>query len=155
MSYQIKYNRSRFPIQPKREDGTWGCRGCGGDIPKGRHTWCSKKCCHQFHPQFVISAAKRRDKEICSECGLDCRQALSEWMANKPRDYDADYLKWRNQKPTPIEYDHIVPFSEGGQTVLGNIRSLCANCHKKRTRKWHGERKNKREGVLPLFQATV
>lgn len=39
------------------------------------------------------------------------------------------------------EMDHIIPFSEGGLTVLENVRTLCVLCHKKRTKKWHKERK--------------
>jgi len=39
------------------------------------------------------------------------------------------------------EMDHVVPFSEGGITVLENVRTLCVPCHKKRTKHWHKARK--------------
>lgn len=39
------------------------------------------------------------------------------------------------------EMDHIIPYSEGGLTVLENVRTLCVVCHKKRTKKWHKDRK--------------
>ena len=39
------------------------------------------------------------------------------------------------------EMDHIAPFSEGGLTILENVRTLCVVCHKKRTKKWHADRK--------------
>ena len=38
------------------------------------------------------------------------------------------------------EMDHIIPFSEGGITILENVRTLCVLCHKKRTKKWRKEK---------------
>jgi hypothetical protein len=32
-----------------------------------------------------------------------------------------------------IEYDHIIPFSEGGLTEVENGQPLCVNCHKRKT----------------------
>jgi 5-methylcytosine-specific restriction endonuclease McrA len=49
-------------------------------------------------------------------------------------------------KPRP-EFDHIVPFCEGGLTVLENMRTLCHDCHTKRTADWHKERAEKRRLV--------
>lgn len=156
--FQIKYNRSRFPIQQKREDGTLGCRGCGAAIPKYRRTWCSQKCMDKFHPACVIFAVKQRDKGICQECGQDTKALQTEWQKLKPEyptvfynspegqvAFAAYYTKqqeWKRNRPAP-EYDHIIPFSEGGLTVLENMRTLCSGCHKKRTRAWHSERRNK------------
>ena len=59
MTFQIKYNRSRFPERQKRDDGKWGCRGCGSEIPKGRTAWCSEECVKKFHPFYVIDAVKK------------------------------------------------------------------------------------------------
>lgn len=121
VSYTIRYNRSRFPERQRREDGSWGCRGCGSPIPKGRQAWCSDLCVQKFHPLYVIDAVKKRDKGICNACGFD----TSEW-------WKIDHRR--------AEYDHIIPFSEGGLTVLENMRTLCAPCHRERTKAWHGER---------------
>jgi len=38
------------------------------------------------------------------------------------------------------QMDHIVPFSEGGMTVIENVQTLCVLCHKKKTKLWHKER---------------
>lgn len=145
--YQITYNRSRFPECKKREDGTFGCRGCGGDIPKGRLTWCSKKCCDTFHPAFVISNVRKRDNEICALCNRDMKVQKRDWMKLKP-DYRqsgwAVHQQWLRECPN-VNYDHIVPFSEGGMTVLENIRTLCEPCHKKRTKDWHRDRRDLKE----------
>lgn len=152
MDYKIVYNKNRFPVQPKRDDGTWGCRGCGGEIPKGRQTWCSRDCCELFHPAFVISNVRKRDKDICALCGFDYKQAESEWWKRQPRGEHYDWKasqRWLREKPQ-MNYDHIIPFSEGGLTILENIRTLCEPCHKKRTKDWHKERvRAKRQ---PQFQ---
>lgn len=149
-SFKIIYGPGRFPIQQKRSDGTFGCRGCGGDIPKGRQTWCSKLCCRTYHPAFVISEVIKRDKEICALCQIDIAERKREWLKQKP-----DYMKvgwkgreaWRRDKPK-VNYDHIIPFSEGGMTVLENMRTLCEPCHKKRTKRWYGDRAKSRRPQL-------
>lgn len=165
---------NRFPIQQRRPDGSLGCRGCGGAIPKGRQTWCSKQCCDTYHPAMVIGAARRRDKEICSQCGYDAASATRQWWTEraeidklfksgwtpewKPGDPQPDnseyyrrFQEWQEKgRPRKIEYDHIIPFSEGGLTILENIRSLCEVCHKERTKLWHRERKQDATMQLPL-----
>lgn len=145
--------RDRFPIQQRRVDGTWGCRGCGEIIPKGRQTWCSAACSKKYHPTEVRWAVKRRDKDICCQCGFDCAKARRDWENERwhtklPPDFN--YSDWLSRKPPPAEYDHIIPFSEGGLTVLENMRTLCWPCHKKRTKLWHGERKIKATPELAL-----
>ena len=133
MSYQIVYDKHRFPKQIKRPDGTWGCRGCGGDIPKSRQAWCSKKCSDQHHPGRVRFFVHQRDKGVCCLCGLDTKKELRMWRAKQDR--------WNWQKPKGIELDHIIPFVEGGLTILENMRSLCRECHMKRTALWKSRRK--------------
>lgn len=142
--FKIIYGKGRFPIQQIRADGSKGCRGCGEAIPKGRSSWCSNDCWLKFEPAMVIRAAKERDKEVCAGCGFDYRAAYAEWLKKcyesdaSPRFYST---RFKFPPPQGIEYDHIVPFSEGGFTVLENIRSLCSTCHKARTKEWHRERK--------------
>lgn len=142
MSFQIKYNRNRHPIPQKREDGTRGCAGCGNVLTGRKTTWCSNACITRYYPQFVIRAVKERDKEICAMCGVDCRKARLE------RNILSRTLTWDERRKLPpvpdAEYDHVIPFSEGGLTVVENMRTLCHFCHKKRTADWHAERKNKR-----------
>ena len=154
-AFKIVYGRGRFPIQQKRPDGTLGCRGCGGEIPKGRKSWCSRECYDTFDPARVVAKAKQRDKEICCICGYNRKDAYAEYLKrcfdNKCHSNSA-YARVRMQYPAPIEYDHIKPFSEGGLTVLENIRSLCSECHKRRTKHWHKERGQKAQNQPELFQ---
>jgi 5-methylcytosine-specific restriction enzyme A len=48
--------------------------------------------------------------------------------------------------------DHIIPFSEEGDTSLDNMRTLCVPCHKKITKEWRASLKSRRlsQEVLPL-----
>ena len=93
---------------------------------------------------MVIAAVKERDKEVCCMCGYDFKAAHRDYIS---RCYEnnhhpkSGYAMEKMKFPKKIEYDHIVPFSEGGLTVLENMRSLCSDCHKQRTKKWHKERK--------------
>lgn len=139
--FVIQYDKSRFPKRPKRPDGTFGCRGCGGDIPPKRKAWCSRACAHRYDPGLVINQVKQRDKGICQMCGFDCFAAKREWMTRR----------WDNprpKRPPRAEYDHIVPFSEGGLTVIENMRTLCHDCHLKVTLEWRKQRRIKQ--VPPL-----
>jgi 5-methylcytosine-specific restriction endonuclease McrA len=36
--------------------------------------------------------------------------------------------------PERFECDHLVPFSEGGETTLSNLQALCPSCHLDKTR---------------------
>jgi HNH endonuclease len=134
----IKYNKNRFPVAPQKGK----CRGCHGDVPKGRLTWCSKSCNDKFEPRRVLYFVQQRDKGICQICGLDTIEAEKKWWAAKPNqsgNWWEAHQRWSREKPV-VNYDHIIPFSEGGLTVLENMRTLCEPCHKARTKKWHKER---------------
>lgn len=154
--FKIIYDRARFPKRQRREDGTYGCRGCGSDIPKGRESWCSTKCFNTFEPSRVINAVKLRDKGICQACQIDIFAAEKKWEHeywNYQRSGNVCVYEWRKSNPRPpkANYDHIIPFSEGGMTILENMRTLCEPCHKERTKKWHGERKKKRSPQSELL----
>ena len=130
------YSKSRFPKQIAI--GT--CRGCHGVITAPRRkTWCSDACKKKYDPYWVKLAVIARDKHICQMCGTNIHAAHLAWRRARPTGmqafYAADFQTWRMARPRE-EYDHIVPFSEGGATVLENMRTLCTACHKKRTAEW-------------------
>lgn len=146
--FRIRYNKARFPIQQKRADGTLGCRGCGELIPKGRQTWCSKACVDLFDPQRVLFHVKQRDKGICVKCGFDTKGAYQRWYADcraKDIPRNCHLAKQLPSFPRAAQIDHIIPFSEGGLTVLENMRTLCEPCHKQRTKDWHRDRAQARK----------
>lgn len=116
--------RNRYPAMQKRTDGTKGCRGCGGDIPKGRFSWCSNDCYKKHDPAHVRSRCLKRSKGLCEKCG---------------RDFVKDRLGME-------EYHHIIPFSEGGPTNDENMQVLCRDCHLTETARW---RRKKAEARKP------
>jgi len=139
----IIYGRGRFPklVAPRT------CRGCHSPIPKGsgRRTWCSRECYEKFEPSMVIRAVQERDRGVCQICGIDIHQAHCAWRKAEPdrsKDFQA-WIKWRREKPKE-EYHHIVPFSEGGLTVLENMQTLCVPCHRKITREFRQNKKEER-----------
>lgn len=174
----IIYDRGRYPRQPANKK----CRGCHGDVPKGRSSWCSNACYNRYEPKRVRHFCRERDRCVCFHCGKDTEKIrlrfehARQWREPSQyqffdgavfnRDgYDRAFAialrherRWRaaaekRRKQMIVagwpyhtcrdwwEMDHIIPYSEGGLTVLENVRTLCVVCHKKRTKKWHAERK--------------
>ena len=56
-------------------------------------------------PEDVRIAAWRRDEGKCVQCGSNER----------------------------LEYDHIIPVSEGGSTTVRNIQLLCETCNRQKS----------------------
>lgn len=178
MASPIYDPKTRYPVQ--KEYGL--CRGCHQTLPKGRRSWCSDKCYGTFEPSQVRWKCKIRDKEICSECGVDTKRlklrmanALTPEGVNQYSYFnDGQFMRelfdkacriyrkhlpkiraaskkrvdsmraagWPSIHRSWWEMDHITPFSEGGLTVIENVRTLCVICHKNRTKKWHATRKS-------------
>lgn len=133
----VIYGHGRFPkIAPRGF-----CRGCRGPIKeKHRRTWCSQACKDKYDPYLVKQAVIKRDKHVCQRCGLDIGKAMKEWReAQRPLEFNDAYWKWHKSHRRAMpreEYDHIIPFSEGGLTVLENMRTLCRPCHVAVTAEW-------------------
>lgn len=161
-AHRVVYGSNRFPKQP----APGLCRGCHAPVPKGRTTWCSKLCYKTYDPKQVQYAVGRRDKYMCQICGDNLSETY--WRKQKPvhpedacateveyaaymanRDsperlaalaqYNEAHKAWWKARPR-IEYDHIIPFSEGGLTLVENMRVLCRKCHKARTATWRAEK---------------
>ena len=132
------YSKSRFPKQIA--PGT--CRGCHGVITAPRRkTWCGDPCKKKYDPYWVKKAVIARDKHICQMCSTDIHAAHLAWRRARPIT-GLEFAAWRRSRPKE-EYDHIIPFSEGGATVVENMRTLCGACHKKRTAEWRAQKAKK------------
>ena len=135
------YGRGRFPKLVAK--GL--CRGCHKPVTAPRRkTWCSHACKKLYDPYLVKMAVIARDKHVCQLCGIDIHAAILAWRRARPSGtyLDETWREWFKGR-VKEEYDHIVPFCEGGATVLENMRTLCSACHKRRTKEWHAARKLK------------
>lgn len=94
---------------PKGPNGRNLCRRCNVEVPKGRLTFCSDACVHEWkirtNPGYVRQEIYKRDRGVCILCGAK------------------DKNKW--------DADHIVPVVEGGgECGIDGYRTLCKPCHK-------------------------
>jgi 5-methylcytosine-specific restriction endonuclease McrA len=52
-----------------------GCRWCGGAIPKGRRTFCSAACVHEYRlrsdARYMRDQVYKRDRGACALCGVE------------------------------------------------------------------------------------
>lgn len=69
-----------YKLFPPRtsEDGKKLCRNCGKELTGRRTSWCSDECKLEAHivcyPSFAREAVFRRDKGICSKCGVNAQK---------------------------------------------------------------------------------
>lgn len=133
------------------------CRHCGREyefLPSGgrERVYCSRSC-KDMHYQQTENGKKARiiadRKWYYSLKGIDWRENYNtevrriqgNRLSRKRQSYDGNGLRrleldnWActicgfNQIEEAIQISHIVPRSRGGTNDIGNLRSLCANCH--------------------------
>ena len=134
------------------------CLVCGVSLPPGRRTRCSTECSEIADLLEGGSARRRhvlkRDSGVCANCGLDTAKVrrVVAWSlygaAWKVGRLDYEFGIGRELAALGIRYewlrweaDHIVPVCEGGGVwlgmtkaeLLGNLRTLCGECHKLET----------------------
>jgi len=104
------------------EPGTYECRVCGRELDDGRKNYCCEKCrkvCYLVSRMYqwdtVRELALKRDDYQCQAC------------------WTPEYKLGVGQ----LEVDHIVPISQGGAPLdPRNLRTLCAACHKRKSRRF-------------------
>jgi 5-methylcytosine-specific restriction enzyme A len=164
----------------KLERGTNGrplCRRCRVEVPKGRRTFCSNDCVHEWklrtQPDYLRIETFKRDRGVCAICGCDTeqlrrilgafeRETESRWSYgddNGKRPFRSVgwpevYALYRALSFVPRrslwDADHIVPVVEGGgECGLDNIRTLCVPCHKDVTRELARRRAEARRSPEP------
>ena len=124
-----------------------GCRRCGAEVPKGRFTFCSEVCVHEWKqrtdPAYLREQVFQRDQGICAQCGLDTEALRKDkrkldYVAR--RQFEKDWGRRRHL----WDADHIVPVVEGGgECDLSNMRTLCLKCHREATAALRARRKTK------------
>ncbi len=117
------------------------CRWCSLEVPRGRRTFCSEWCVHEWKlrtdPSYLREQVFARDRGICKLCGIDTCAASLELRrargAHRARLLERWGLK-RLSRKTLWDADHTLPVSEGGgECDLENIRTLCLVCHRRET----------------------
>ena len=136
-------------LLPRTKAGGWAkpsevnrvCRWCSSPTPKGRRTFCSDACVHEWklrtNPGYLRDKVYERDHGICAGCGADT-VALKRDMRKLDLAARRLFLKnWGLREGTRKslwDADHIVPVAEGGgQCDLSNLRTLCLLCHREAT----------------------
>lgn len=118
------------------------CRWCNTEVGKGRRSFCSDTCVHEWqlrtNPGYLRERVFDRDKGVCAKCQVDTVLLRSEM---RKLDYAArrKFLKeWRlkeGSRKSLWDADHDVPVAEGGgQCDLANMRTLCLVCHRAATK---------------------
>ena len=123
------------------ERGNKVCRFCRKPIKK--YVYCSDECREEVDIRcgFGIDyAIKKRDKCICYDCGLDCREldcAVKEIRyLNSAYWWGRDSVIWKFLSENNFtgnrswEIHHVIPVEEGGGCCgLENLITLCWRCH--------------------------
>ncbi len=139
---------------PKGPNGRNLCRRCSVEVPKGRLTFCSPECVHQWtlrtNAAYVRSKVWERDKGVCAYCGADT-DALDDMLAEMVG-WDVRELPLAKRVAWQQTYheiwtalggmragslwaaDHIVPVEfGGGECGLEGYQTLCRACHDRKT----------------------
>ena len=113
------------------------CRRCGVAVPRGRFTFCSPACVHEWRlrtdPGYLRAQVFARDCGVCALCGLD-----TESLRKNKRKLDFRARRQFEKEWGPRRHlwdaDHIIPVAAGGgECDLSNMRTLCLKCHRART----------------------
>ena len=123
------------------ESGRPLCRWCRAETPRGRRTFCSDACVHEWRlrtdPGYLRDRVLGRDGGVCARCAVDT-VALRRDMRRMDFAARRKFLKeWglsERSRKSLWDADHIVPVAEGGgQCDLTNMRTLCLKCHREET----------------------
>jgi 5-methylcytosine-specific restriction protein A len=126
---------------PRGDAGQPLCRWCNNEVGKGRRTFCSDVCVHEWklrtNPGYLREKVFGRDKGVCAQCAANT-VALSKDMRKLDFAARRKFLKdWGlrdGSRKSMWDADHIVPVAEGGgQCDLSNMRTLCIRCHREAT----------------------
>lgn len=128
-------NRKSVPRGP---NGRGLCRWCSLEVPRGRYTFCSEFCVHEWklrtQPAYLRERVFDRDRGICACCGVDTIIAARNLRFARGTNRASLLAHWglrRRSRKSLWDADHIVAVIEGGgECDLDNIRTLCLRCHR-------------------------
>jgi 5-methylcytosine-specific restriction enzyme A len=131
-------NRKSHPPHPHGPNGRGLCRWCSLEVPRGRFTFCSEFCVHEWklrtQPAYLREQVLERDRGICASCGVDTIAAARKLRFSRGANHASLLAYWglrTRSRKTLWDADHVVPVVEGGgECDLENIRTLCLRCHR-------------------------
>jgi 5-methylcytosine-specific restriction enzyme A len=134
---------------PRGPNGRGLCRWCSLEVPRGRFTFCSEFCVHEWklrsQPAYLREHVFLRDRGICAECGIDSIAAARKLRYSRGASRQALLAHWglkHRTRRTLWDADHILPVAEGGgECDLDNLRTLCLRCHRTATQLLHKRRR--------------
>lgn len=126
---------------PRGPNGRGLCRWCALEVPRGRYTFCSAWCVHEWklrsQPAYLREQVLLRDRGVCAGCGIDTLAALRRLMRARGANRQKLLQHWQpgsRRRRSLWDADHIIPVAEGGgECDLQNIRTLCLRCHRAAT----------------------
>jgi len=125
----------------KGANGRALCRWCAMEVPRGRRTFCSADCVHEWKlrtdPGYLREQVFARDHGVCADCGADTEALRKEFRKLDYRTRREFLKEWKLKerwRRSLWDADHIVPVAEGGgECDLANMRTLCLKCHRAAT----------------------
>ncbi|MEO6829371.1 MAG: HNH endonuclease signature motif containing protein, partial [Acidobacteriaceae bacterium] len=123
---------------PKGIAGRALCRWCSVEVPRGRRTFCSDWCVHEWRlrsdPGYLRQQVFARDRARCALCRIDATEAFRRLKSSRGASRKTMLEYWGLKSITRKslwDADHILPVCEGGgECDLKNIRTLCLACHR-------------------------
>ena len=123
---------------PQGENGRALCRWCAMEVPRGRRTFCSDWCVHEWRlrtdPGYLRQEVFARDRGRCSLCEIDAIEAYRRLKRARGASRKGMLHYWGLKSVTRKslwDADHILPVCEGGgECDLANLRTLCLACHR-------------------------
>ena len=117
------------------------CRWCRLEVPRGRFTFCSEWCVHEWRlrtdPAYLRDQVWERDHGVCALCGINTAVAYADLRRSRGRHRLSLLARWglRSLNRRSLwDADHIIPVVEGGgECDLANLRTLCLACHRRET----------------------
>jgi len=123
---------------PKGANGRALCRWCAIEVPRGRRTFCSPDCVHEWKlrtdPGYLREQVFARDRGVCAVCRRDTEALRKDFRKLDYRSRRQFLKEWGVKETTRRslwDADHVVPVAEGGgECDLANMRTLCLKCHR-------------------------
>src|SRR5260370_7070836 len=108
------------------------CRWCRQETPKGRFTFCSDGCVHEWRlrtdPGYLREQVFRRDRGVCAACGTDTemlRRDKRKLDYAARRRFEKDWGIAGQSRRTLCDAAHLLPLCHAAaEAHLSTLRTL-------------------------------